>query len=252
VTGGDRPDRSGPAEPLAGFGVLLAPGAGAGRDQAGLVALDSELVRLGARVERMDFAYRIAGRRAPDRLPVLVSAVATAGRTLGRSCDRLVIGGRSMGGRVCSVAAAGGVDLGPAVLDAVVLVSYPLHPPGRPDRLRDDHFPGLRVPCLFVSGTRDAFGTPAELRAASERIPAPVTHHWIDGADHALRNREHEVAAVVGAWLASTLPDTTLPDTTLPATTLPATTLPARTRATTTSPATASPAVAPPIGPGAR
>jgi hypothetical protein len=100
--------------------------------------------------------------------------------------------------------------------------------PGYPDRL------GF--------GYRPFDMSPAELRAASERIPAPVTHHWIDGADHALRNREHEVAAVVGAWLASTLPATTLPATTLPATTL----------ATTTSPATASPAVALPIGPGAR
>ena len=224
MTGGSGSVRPGPAgtDPLAGVGVLLAPGAGAGRDQPGLVVLGSELVGLGARVARMDFPYRLAGRRAPDRLPVLVAAVAAGAAALGRSCDRLVIGGRSMGGRVCSVAAAEGVDLGPAPLDALVLVSYPLHPPGRPDRLRDEHFAHLRVPCLFVSGTRDAFGTPSELRAATEPIPAPVTHHWINGADHGLRSREHEVAAVVGAWLAATPPAATPPAATPPAAASPA------------------------------
>lgn len=199
---------AGPAgrAPLAGVGVLLAPGAGAGSDQPGLVALASGLGALGARVARMDFPYRLAGRRAPDRLEVLVSAVAAGAVAAGRDCDRLVIGGRSMGGRVCSVAVAEAVELGAAPLCALVLVSYPLHPPGRPDRRRDAHFPHLRVPCLFVSGTRDAFATPAELEAATTVIPAAVSHHRIDGGDHGLRNRDHEVAVAVGAWLSSTLP----------------------------------------------
>lgn len=151
----------------------------------------------------MDFPYRVAGRRAPDRLPVLVEAVAAEARELGARCARLVLGGRSMGGRVCSVAVATGSDTGPAPVAGLVLVSYPLHPPGRPDRRRDAHLPDVRVPCLFVSGTRDAFGTVAELEEAAATIPAPVSFHWIDGGDHGLRRRDEAVAGAVAAWVAS-------------------------------------------------
>jgi hypothetical protein len=85
---------------------------------------------------------------------------------------------------------------------ALVLVSYPLHPPGRPDRLRIAHFPELHLPCLFVSGRRDAFGTPAELESETAAIPGPVTLVFVDG-DHSLRKRETEVADIVAPWLAS-------------------------------------------------
>jgi predicted alpha/beta-hydrolase family hydrolase len=88
--------------------------------------------------------------------------------------------------------------------DGLVLVSYPLHPPGRPERLRTGHFPELRVPCLFVSGTRDAFGSPAELEAATAAIPGAVTHRWIDGRDHALRGADDEVATAVAGWVSAT------------------------------------------------
>jgi predicted alpha/beta-hydrolase family hydrolase len=101
-----------------------------------------------------------------------------------------------MGGRICSMVVAGGL-----AARGLVLISYPLHPPGRPDRLRTEHFPGLAVPCLFVSGTRDAFGTPVELEAATAAIPGEVTHHWLDGRDHGLRGADDEVAALVLAWL---------------------------------------------------
>ncbi len=97
---------------------------------------------------------------------------------------------------MCSLAAAAGLEVA-----ALVLVSYPLHPPGRPDRLRTAHFPDLRVPCLFVSGTRDAFGTPAELERETAAIPGAVTHEFVDG-DHALRKRDTEVADIVSRWLA--------------------------------------------------
>ena len=81
-----------------------------------------------------------------------------------------------------------------------VLVSYPLHPPGRPDKLRTAHFPDLHLPCLFVSGRRDAFGAPAELRHEAEAIPGPVTLDFVDG-DHSLRKRNPEVADIVASWL---------------------------------------------------
>jgi predicted alpha/beta-hydrolase family hydrolase len=182
------------------LGVLLTPGAGADRNQSALVALDTALSGDGLVVERMDFPYRLAGRKAPDRPEVLVRAVeeggeALAGR-LGASPDRLVVGGRSMGGRMCSMAVAGGFRVA-----GLLLVSYPLHPPGRPERLRTEHFPRLAVPCLFVSGTRDAFGTPSELEAATGAIPGPVTHVWIDGGDHGLRGKDSEVTRAVRAWL---------------------------------------------------
>ena len=95
-----------------------------------------------------------------------------------------------------SLAVAGGL---PA--RGLVLISYPLHPPGRPDRLRTEHFGALKVACLFISGTRDAFGSPDELAAATAAIPGSVTHHWIDGKDHSLRGADTEVAATVRAWI---------------------------------------------------
>ncbi len=101
-----------------------------------------------------------------------------------------------MGGRMCSLAVAEGLEVA-----ALVLVSYPLHPPGRPDRLRTAHFPVLDVPCLFVSGRRDAFASPTELAAATEAIPGAVTLDFVDG-DHSLRKRDAEVADIVVSWLA--------------------------------------------------
>jgi len=180
--------------------VLITPGAGAGRDQPSLVAVETALSGDGVAVERMDFPYRLAGRRAPDRLPVLVAAVAAGAAGLaaktGLAPARLVLGGRSMGGRVCSVAVAEGL---PAL--GLVLISYPLHPPGRPDKLRTEHLPQVGVPCLFVSGTRDAFGNPAELEAATALVAGPVTHVWVDGGDHGLRGRDQLVAAAVREWV---------------------------------------------------
>ena len=144
---------------------------------------------------RIDFPYRLAGRRAPDRAPVLVAAVADAATRLDRP---RVLGGRSMGGRMCSMAVADGV----AAADALVRVSYPLHPVGRAERLRTDHFARLDLPCLFVSGTRDAMGTPDELVDAVAAIPGPVTVHLVEGRDHGLRGVDREVAATVTSWLA--------------------------------------------------
>jgi hypothetical protein len=179
---------------------LLAPGASAGREQPALVAIDEVVSQHGIVVERMDFPYRLAGRRAPDRAPVLIDAVVTNARALAESAGvnqkQIALGGRSMGGRMASMAVAEGL---PAA--ALVLVSYPLHPPGRPEKSRTDHLGSLMVPCLFISGTRDAFGTPEELESATMAIPGPVTHIWIDGGDHGLRRRDAEVAGFVGSWL---------------------------------------------------
>lgn len=182
------------------LGLLLTPGAGAGSDQPALVAIDRAVTGSGVTVARVDFPYRRAGRGRPDPPAVLertVSEEADAlARRLGTDTGALLLGGRSMGGRICSQVVAAGL---PAA--GLVLVSYPLHPPGRADRPRTAHLGQIHVPCLFVSGTRDAFGSPAELEAATAVIPGPVTHVWIEGGDHGLRRKDEEVAAVVAGWV---------------------------------------------------
>jgi predicted alpha/beta-hydrolase family hydrolase len=179
--------------------VLLAPGAGADRDHHTLVALEEGLAPLP--VSRMDFPYRKAGKKAPDRAPVAVAAVvaeaAAAVDAAGVTPDRLVLGGRSFGGRMCSMAVAEGL---PAA--GLVLLSYPLHPPGKPEKLRTEHLGALRLPCLFVSGEKDPFGSPAELQSAAEAIPGPVSFVWLPGG-HDPRNADDAIVAAVADWMAS-------------------------------------------------
>ncbi len=85
---------------------------------------------------------------------------------------------------------------------ALVLISYPLHPPGKPDRLRTEHLPAIAVPCLFVHGTNDPFGTPDELTAATALVKGKVTHEWIEGGRHDLRGADARICEIVTAWLA--------------------------------------------------
>ncbi len=181
--------------------LLLFPGAGTGADHPSLQAIEAALAPLP--VARRDFPYRKEGRRAPDRAPKLVASVLTEAAhlaaELGIRPERIALGGRSMGGRMCAMAVAEGL---PAA--ALVLVAYPLHPPGKPDRLRVEHFPQLRLPCLFVSGSRDAFGSPEELEAHTKAIPGPVTHVWVEGKGHDLKGADRQVAEVVADWLRST------------------------------------------------
>lgn len=181
---------------------MLAPGAGADRDQPSLVAIDEAATAAGVTVRRMDFPYRKAGRRAPDRTPVLVASVVEEEKELAKDVGPVVVGGRSMGGRMCSMAVAEGLSAA-----GLVLISYPLHPPGRPEQRRDAHFPNLVIPCLFVSGTRDAFATPDELEEATAVIPGPVTRRFIEGGDHGLARKDRAVTEAVGDWLAKRFPD---------------------------------------------
>jgi predicted alpha/beta-hydrolase family hydrolase len=182
-------------------GLILTPGASAGRQQSGLVAIDGAVTAVGIAVERLEFPGQAAGKRRTDPPAVCIDTVRTASTALagrlGVDPSRIAVGGRSFGGRMCSMAVAEGL---PAA--ALVLVSYPLHPPGRPERLRTEHFPELRLPCLFVSGRRDAFATPEELERETAAIPGPVTHAFVDG-DHSLRKAEAEVGDIVAAWLAA-------------------------------------------------
>jgi uncharacterized protein len=92
---------------------------------------------------------------------------------------KLIIGGRSMGGRAASMLAAEGFDA-----DGLLLLAYPLHPAGAPEKLRVEHLPQIRMPVLFLSGTRDALCTPELMERAVATMTAPVTMHWVEGADH--------------------------------------------------------------------
>jgi uncharacterized protein len=180
-------------------GLVLTPGASAGREHSGLVAVDAAVTRAGIAVERVEFPGQAAGKRRTDPPAVCIATVRTATQALAERLSvptgRIAVGGRSFGGRMSSMAAAEGLRVA-----ALVLVSYPLHPPGRPDRLRTEHFPELRLPCLFVSGRRDAFATPEELERETAAIPGPVTLVLVEG-DHSLRRSEAEVADVTASWL---------------------------------------------------
>jgi predicted alpha/beta-hydrolase family hydrolase len=188
-----------PSSPSTVRGLLLFPGAGASRDASALVAIDRALTG-EVDVVRADFPYRREGRKAPDRAPKAIACVREEAALLadraGVPPTAVALGGRSFGGRMCSLAVSEGL---PAA--ALVLIAYPLHPPGKPDNLRVEHFPAIDVPCLFVSGTRDPFGTPDEFLAHTGAIAGPVTHVWVEGGRHDLKGSDADVAATVKDWL---------------------------------------------------
>lgn len=156
-------------------------------------------------VARIDFPYRKAGKSFPDKAPVLVQCVKDEVRafakSLGVSTGDLVIGGRSMGGRMCSMAVSDADD--PLEVAGLVLVSYPLHPPKKPDKLRIEHLPQLTTQTLCVSGTHDDFGTPEELTAAFAVSPAKVQWQWVENARHELARKDEVVAALAAEWINS-------------------------------------------------
>jgi hypothetical protein len=180
-------------------GLVITPGAGGGREHSGLVTIDDALAAKGISADRVEFPGQVAGRRRADPPAVCIATVRLAANELatrlGVGVGRIAVGGRSFGGRMCSMAVAEGLGA-----RALVLVSYPLHPPGKPDQLRSTHFPDLKVPCLFVSGHRDAFATPDELEREIAAIRGPVTLAIVNG-DHGLRKGEGEAASIVADWM---------------------------------------------------
>jgi predicted alpha/beta-hydrolase family hydrolase len=177
--------------------VALWPGAGSDAAHPSLVEIEAALAPVPVR--RVDFPYRREGRRAPDRADRLVASigeeVASLCEELGVDPAHVVLGGRSMGGRMCSMAVADGL---PAA--GVVLIAYPLHPPGRPERLRTEHLGRLRVPSLWISGDRDPFGGPEELAQAQTLVPGPVTSMTLPGR-HDLAGADPAIVAAIRRWL---------------------------------------------------
>lgn len=141
---------------------------------------------------RFNYPYRDAGRKSPDRAAVLDAATREAAGELARRTklppERLVLGGRSMGGRYCSLIVGSEDEPVPAL--GLLLLGYPLHAAGKPGQPRVEHFPRLRVPCLFVSGTRDSLASRDALTEAVKAIKGKVTMHWLDDADHGYRPRK--------------------------------------------------------------
>jgi predicted alpha/beta-hydrolase family hydrolase len=169
--------------------VLLAHGAGSDFQGAALRVVADALAAAGVASLRFNYPYRSAGRKAPDRPKVLDAATREAASELARRAklppERLVLGGRSMGGRYCSMAVGADDDPVPAL--GLLMLSYPLHAPGKPEKPRTEHFPEIRVPILFVSGTRDALAGEEALTVAAKAIRGKTSFHWIDTADHGYR-----------------------------------------------------------------
>jgi predicted alpha/beta-hydrolase family hydrolase len=195
--------------------VLLAHGAGSDMHGATLARVAEALE--GAKIPslRFNYPYRDAGRKSPDRAAVLDAATREAtGELAGQAKlppERLVLGGRSMGGRYCSLIVGSEDEPVPAL--GLLFLGYPLHAAGKPDQPRVEHFPRIRVPCLFVSGTRDSLASQDALTDAVKAIKAPVTMHWLESADHGYRPRKSsgrsvedvaaEVADVTVDWVQS-------------------------------------------------
>jgi len=193
--------------------LVLAHGAGAPQQSAFMVGFAKGLAGRGLDVLTFNFLYTEQRRRAPDRTEALEAcyraAVGAARRHFGR--DRVFIGGKSMGGRIATHLAAAD-DAGALGIAGVVLLGYPLHPPGKPDQLRAVHLSRIRVPMLFVQGERDPFGTPDELRKVLEPISSWVTLHAVEKGDHSLAPSRQTTAVestyaalqdVIARWIES-------------------------------------------------
>ena len=209
-----------PAAPRQRLGacLVLAHGAGANQTSGFMVQFAGALAARGVDALTFNFLYTENKRRLPDppaRLEACYRAVVRAfhegafGKSLGR--DKLVIGGKSMGGRIASQIAAAHVE----GIAGLVFLGYPLHPPGQPEKRRDKHLPAIAVPMLFVQGARDAFGTPEELRPVLKRLQAPAELCVVEDGDHSFKvpkrsGRSQDevydfVLGEIGRWLQANL-----------------------------------------------
>lgn len=175
-----------------------------------MLRLAAALEPAGFEVVRFNFPYREKGSRRIDSMEVLKESFSSTVKRILEStkAKHLVIGGRSMGGRVASMLAAEGF-----ACDGLLLAAYPLHPAGEPEKLRDAHLPKIRCPVLCFNGTRDALCRRELMERALAAVQAPWTMHWLEGADHSFRllksagrseaQLDAEVGAAAAKWLLS-------------------------------------------------
>jgi uncharacterized protein len=176
-----------PASKRSGVTVLLGHGAGADQLSSFMVMMAGGLAARGIDVMTFNFLYKEHGRSIPDskaRLESCYQAIINTALTHRKlRKNRLVIGGKSMGGRIASQVAA----VSPDGIAGLVFLGYPLHPPGRPEKMRDAHLKDIHAPMLFVQGARDTFGTAEEIRAVIERLKLPAKIFVIEGGDHSFK-----------------------------------------------------------------
>jgi predicted alpha/beta-hydrolase family hydrolase len=187
---------------------VCAHGAGGHMADAAMSSVARTLRSRGIDMVRFNFLYREQGSRRPDPMPRLqacIDAVVAHVRS-SLTTPLLIVGGRSMGGRAASMLAADG-----AQWDGLLLLAYPLHPAGQPEKLRDAHLPRIRMPVLCCNGTRDALCTRELMERALQNVSAPWDMHWLAGADHSFHVLKssgrtdtdvmNEVADATIAWL---------------------------------------------------
>ncbi len=171
-----------------GAALILGHGAGAGQQSPFMVEFAAALAALGIDTITFNFSYTEQKRRLPDKRPALeacyCAVIDTARGEVTSAARSLFIGGKSMGGRIATHVAAADPS---CPLKGLVLLGYPLHPPGRLDQLRDAHLPAVRRPMLVVQGSRDAFGTPQELTPIFSALSPPATLHVVNGGDHSFK-----------------------------------------------------------------
>lgn len=193
-----------PSDPR-GAAFLLTHGAGGDLDGAPLIALADAIAAAGHLVVRANLPYREAGQARPPRADRSVPgfrAIARSARSEFGPRRPWIVGGKSYGGRVASMAVADGLEV-----RGLVFYGYPLHPPGQPGKLRVEHWPGIAVPCLFLQGTRDDFGSIESFEQQLGKLPSRARLHVVEGGDHSLRiarsaatdGRVHPAEEVVGA-----------------------------------------------------
>ena len=170
--------------------MILAHGAGAPQLSPFMRQFAEGLARRGVDIVTFNFVYMERGRRAPDpkaRLEATYrAAIETTRAAVTTPGARLIIGGKSMGGRIASQVAAS--DASPVEVDGLIFLGHPLHPPGRPERRRDAHLPSVAAPMLFVQGSRDTFGTRDEIQPVVDACQA-ARLHVVEGGDHSLKVR---------------------------------------------------------------
>ena len=176
--------------------LLLAPGAGANMHSDFLSFVADGLASEGVRVCRFNFVYSELGRKAPDRQPILENTYRAVAEHVRKGWSgRVILSGKSMGGRIASHVVAEGYDV-----DGLIFFGYPMHPPGRPEKLRDEHLYQVKPPMLFIEGTRDPFCPLKTLERVRKKLPGHSDLAVIEDGDHSFKVRKASGRSTTDAW----------------------------------------------------